>query len=149
MLHYRNAIANTSDDPAAHNTLARALLSQGEWADAVDHYQRALARAPNLATSLVGLAWLLATAPAADLRNASEAVALAERALSLVANPPPTVLDTLAAAYAADGRFDRAVATAREAASLARDTPGFEQLALQIDRRVQLYLSFAPYRLAR
>jgi len=149
VLHYRNAIANTSDDPAAHNNLARALLSQGEWADAIDHYQRALARAPNLATSLVGLAWLLATAPAADLRNASEAVALAERALSLVANPPPTVLDTLAAAYAADGRFDRAVATAREAASLARDTPGFEQLALQIDRRVQLYLSFAPYRLAR
>ena len=59
----------------------------------------------------------------------------------------PEVLDTLAAAYAAEGRFDDAVATAQKAAAAARVTPGYESTATAIDERIDLYILFKPYRI--
>ena len=56
------------------------------------------------------------------------------------------VLDTLAAAYAAEGRFDDAIATAQKAAAAARVTPGYESTATAIDERVNMYILFRPYR---
>ena len=51
------------------------------------------------------LAWLLATAEQAQFRNAAKAVELARRACELTKYRQPFLLDTLAAAYAAVGRF--------------------------------------------
>ena len=50
----------------------------------------------------------------------------------------PALLDTLAAAYAAAGRFDDAVATAEEAHKLAVESE-LEQLAVAIHARLALY----------
>jgi len=65
------------------------------------------------------LAWLLATASDDSVRDGKRAVQLAERANTLAGNNDPTILHTLAAAYAEAGRFDEALQTARQAMKLA------------------------------
>jgi hypothetical protein len=54
----------------------------------------------------------------------------------------PALLDTLAAAYAAAGRFDEAVQTADRALSRAGDQPA---LAAEIRQRRSLYATGRPY----
>src|SRR5207244_12523740 len=85
--------------------------------------------------ALVGLAWRLATGPDSWLRDAAEAVRLAERAADLSDRRDARVLDLLAAAYAASGDFDRAVATAQAALDLKPPDP----IAAAIRDRQQLY----------
>ena len=64
-------------------------------------------------TCLNCLAWLLATCPDDRIRNGERALSLAQRLVSI--DSGPYHLDTLAAAYAATGRFDDAVRTENEA----------------------------------
>jgi hypothetical protein len=61
------------------------------------------------------LAWLLATYPDSSSRDGGEAVRLAERACTLTNRRVPALLATLAAAYAENGDFSRAVANGEEA----------------------------------
>jgi len=71
------------------------------------------------------------------VRNPAEAVAHAERA-AVRDGSDPRVLDTLAAAYAAAGRFDDAVRTAEDArASLPDGSP----TAAELETRLELYRS--------
>lgn len=144
--HFREALVTAPNDPAVHSSLARALASGGEQTEAATHYERALDVAPDLPIALVGLAWIRATSPHESLRGADQALSLAQRAVALVGNDNPEVLDTLAAAYASTGRFDDAVATARRAVDLARTNPVFEPLANNIEGRIRLYLAFRPFR---
>jgi hypothetical protein len=58
------------------------------------------------------------------------------------------ILDTLAAAYAAGGDFERAAATAQDAASLAT-AAGATALAGDIGGRLALYRQRKPYRETR
>jgi hypothetical protein len=103
---------------------------------------------PTLTDALVDLSWLRATAPQSELRDTAEAIDLAARAGALAGADHPVVMDARAAAYASGGEFEIAVTTAREAAERARTLPGFEQLAPEIELRLQLYLSFRPYRMS-
>ena len=97
---------------------------QGRAREAVAAYRQALLSAPELNNAANNLAWLLATHPDPALRDPAEAVRLAERALAASSAPDPALLDTLAAAYAAAGRFDEASARAEQASRLAeRDAP--------------------------
>jgi tetratricopeptide (TPR) repeat protein len=110
---------------------------QGRAREAALAYREALRRAPRLAEAANNLAWLLATEPDPALRNPAEAVRLAEGALEASPRPDPALLDTLAAAYAAAGRFEEALARAEEASMLAaRDAP---ELARAIAQRVEGY----------
>ena len=95
------------------------------------------------------LAWLLATDPAAtsgddDVRLA---VGLAERAAQLTSRQDARVLDGLAVAYAAAGRFDQAATTARMALALL--SPSQSELATEIRDRLDLYAEHQPFRLPR
>jgi Flp pilus assembly protein TadD len=135
--HYRQAASLRPDNEEAENNLGRLLAQRGRQAEAVDHYRRALALNPEFASALSGLAWIRATAEA-PLRDPIEAVRLAEHADRVSGHRDPGVLDSLAAAYAAAGSFDRAVRTARlavEAAEAAR----LPNLAAEIGQRLRLY----------
>ena len=77
-----------------------------------------------------GLAWLLATSPDPSVRNGEEAVQLAESAKGSTPENAEA-LDTLGAAYAEDGQFARAAATARHALELAQ-AQGNQKLAAQL-----------------
>ena len=61
------------------------------------------------------IAWLLATAPDAATRDATHAMELARKAVRLSEAREPVYLDTLAAAFAAAGRFPEAIDTAKQA----------------------------------
>ena len=64
------------------------------------------------------LAWLLITHPNPTRRDPGNAVRLAAHATALTNDEHPGMLDVLAAAYAATGQFEHAVATAETALRL-------------------------------
>ena len=144
--HFREALTLTPDDADVHTNLARALVATDDLAGGVTHYRRALDLNPRIPLALVGLSWLRAAAPDAAIRSSSEALSLAQQAVALIGGDHPEVLDTLAVAYAAVGRFDDALSTARRAAEAARGT-AFARLVPAIEGRIRLFLTFRPYRM--
>ena len=125
----------------AHYNLGHALLGRGQPADAVAAFRDALKARPDWSAALSSLAWVQATEPA-GLRNPDEALQLASRAAELTHRQDAQVLDVLAAAYAAGGRFAEATQTAEAALALASRSPG--PLARDISDRLQVYRSGQP-----
>jgi tetratricopeptide (TPR) repeat protein len=121
---------------------------RGDLRSALEGYRRALRLDPSLHTAANNLAWGLATSSDPELRDAEQAVRIAERAQRAAPRPDPALLDTLAAAYAAQGRFEEALRTAQHASELAR-RGGANTLAREIDARAALYSAGRPYRTAR
>jgi len=124
-------------------SLASLLARVDRVADALEAYAEARRLEPQSPAPLNGMAWLLATHSDAAVRDEGEAVRLAQRAAELTEHQAPEILDTLAAAYAAVGQFDQAVATAQQAIALAADQV---ELADPIRQRLKLYEQHKPYR---
>ncbi|MBN2446246.1 MAG: tetratricopeptide repeat protein [Phycisphaerae bacterium] len=122
---------------AAHN-LALAEWRVGRYADAIATLRAYLRLCPDDVTAASALATRLATGPDATLRDGAEAVRLAQHAVSVAGGPRADLLETLASAYAEAGRFDDAVATARQALELARRS-GQTSIATRLESRIQLY----------
>ena len=139
--HLRRAVELAPNYPEAHYNLAH-LLASGRASEAAGHYRRALTLRPDWAPPLNELAWMLATNPNASARDPHEAVSLAEQAAASTSRRDPVPLDVLAAAYAADGQFDRAIDTAREAMTLAAVRAA---AAAEIRDRLTLYERGRPY----
>lgn len=133
--------------PARDNLLAL-YMRTGRHAEAVELLRKTLARTPDEPGILSNLAWILATSPQDKLRNGTEAVKLARQADELSAGRSPRAIDSLAAAYAETGAFDKAVLAARRALTLARST-GRDELAKAIEKRVALYQDGKPFRHSR
>ncbi|MFH0980127.1 MAG: tetratricopeptide repeat protein [Planctomycetota bacterium] len=142
--HYREALRVTPDYAEAHNALGN-LLAAKEPIEALTHFRAATRLKPDWAPPLNAAAWILATYPEAAIRDEAEAIRLAERAAGLTGGQEAAVLDTLAAAYASAGRFDRAVTTAQEASALAA-TAGDVELTATIRARLEHYRQRRPYR---
>ncbi len=139
--HFREALRLDPGYAEARFNLGSVLNTQGRPQDAIVEFRRAVELSPDLAPALVELAWLLASARDAALRNPDQAVRLAERAASLTGAKDAKALDVLAAAQGASGQFDAAVETA--AAALALGVP--ESLAAAIRQRQELYRQGRPY----
>ena len=73
-----------------------------------------------------------------DVRDPKRAVDCARRAADLSGDGDPRILDILAAAYAAAGRFELAVTTAQRALGAA-SSPQWSQKAEGIRKRLKLY----------
>jgi hypothetical protein len=120
--------------------LGDARASRGELEQAEAAYRRALAQRRD-PTVLNNLAWILAVQGDGEAR-AREAVAFAEEAAARFGTRDAEALDTLAAAYAAAGRYDEAVQVAERA--LRQVGPG--ELAGALAARLDLYRARRPYR---
>jgi tetratricopeptide (TPR) repeat protein len=121
LAHFREASQLDPGNANNHSNVATVLRALGAFADAIDELRQAVRLAPNAAGDLNSLAWLLATTPSSQLRgvrDANEAIRLAEHAAELTDHQRPSILDTLAAAQAAAGRFDLAVTTCEAALAL-------------------------------
>jgi protein O-mannosyl-transferase len=129
----------------AHYNLGIALLQKGKAAEARGQYQEALRIEPDNAKIQNNLAWLLATSGDASLRNGSQAVELARRANELSGGADPTILDTLAAAFAEAGRFGDAKSTARKALALAQHA-GQQNLVKELNDELKRYEAGLPCR---
>jgi len=127
-----------------HNSAALVLAMTGRTKEAIRHFSEAARLKANWAPPLNSLAWLLATSPNITDAERAEAVSLAEHATELTQYDNPAALDTLAAAYAAAGQFEKAIETAQKAIKLATET-GDEKTADQIKDRLALYEKGQPY----
>jgi tetratricopeptide (TPR) repeat protein len=89
----------------------------GIYDEALESYNRVLELEPDEAAALSNRSLVLAAAPDETLHDAPKALADARRANQLKPGQPAYV-DALAVAYAANGEFDRAVATEQRAINL-------------------------------
>jgi tetratricopeptide (TPR) repeat protein len=129
----------------AHRNLALALAASGRTSEAISHCRDSLRIRPDNADVLNNLAWFLVTNADPKIRREQEGLGFAERAARLTNSNNPAILDTLAAAYAATGQFDRAVTTAGSAMALA-SAAGQSARASSIGRRQMFYRQHKPYR---
>ncbi|MHC4417507.1 MAG: tetratricopeptide repeat protein [Planctomycetota bacterium] len=138
------AVRVKCDFRTARINLAETFAKMDKFRLAVEHFNKALEYEPADIHSLRTLAWLLAVIEDDDIHDPGAAVKLAQRACELTNYEQAEMLDTLAIAYAAAGRFAQAVQTAKQALELA--VAGEEDLALKIHQRLQLYQAGQPYR---
>ncbi len=139
--HFQRALALDPSDAQTHNDLAVALAQKRRFEEAAAHFRQAIASDPRFAQAQSNLAWLLATSPAAAVRNGGEAVKLAEKAVDLSRGRDASMLDALAAAYAEAGRFPDAVVTEQRALALAP-----EPLVPALKARLAMYQRREPFR---
>jgi tetratricopeptide (TPR) repeat protein len=132
------------DAAILHLRIASLAKQLGDEAAAARHQREALRLEPGTPALRNDLAWTLATHPDAGIRDPAEAIRLAEALVREAASPDPNELDTLAAAYAAAGRFDEAIGAAAQAAALAAERRQLP-LAETIRSREQLYRARRPY----
>jgi tetratricopeptide (TPR) repeat protein len=142
---YQQALQIRPGLPEAQQKIGEILYQRGDYSGAVAHWRDVVRLQPRAIATLNRLAWVLATNPDASIRNAEEAVAMAERAVRLSGGQDPAILDTLAAAYAEGGRFRDAAESARRGADLSASQNN-PKLANKISARIKLYESGRPYR---
>jgi tetratricopeptide (TPR) repeat protein len=143
--HYQEAVRYKPSSEDTHYNLGMALHGHGDLTAAAEQYREALRIKPGWLLPANALAWLLATQPDSQPGQAEEAVRLAEQAAEATKAKSPEVLDTLAAAYAASGRFPEAITAARKAIQLAK-TAGQERTVAKTQERLRLYEAGKPYR---
>jgi len=142
---YRQAAKINPRFADAWAALGMACFKNGQSQEAIDSWQKALEINPGQFHVLNDLAWLLATASDPSLRNAAQSVALAAKAGQLSGGVNPAVLHTLAAAYAAEGNYGLAAATARRALELAAQQKQ-DTLAAALQQEIKLYEANMPLR---
>ena len=142
--NYGKALHLRPDYANAHNNLGNALRQQGRSKEAFREYEAALSSDPGSVLAANNLAWLLSTSADPSIRNGARAVDLAEEALRLSNSDDPVILHTLAAAYAEDGQFGKAVAASEEALKVA-EANGIKSLAESLRSKLALYQAHQPY----
>ena len=129
----------------AWNQLGIVFLSAKQIEKAAHCFERSLASNPRAFSAANNLAWIRATARSSNLRDARQALELAQ----FLANGPganrPDVLDTLAAAYAENRDFEKAIDSASRAIEMASEQ-GMAVLAQRIQGRLTLYRRSEPFR---
>jgi tetratricopeptide (TPR) repeat protein len=116
---FNRAIDIAPDDPDALTQRGNLAAEQGNYEQAITDLQQALAKNPDWAEAHRSIAWLQATCPNPSLQSPQEAIAAAERAAKLAPATDYLILDTLAAAHASAGHFDRATEFQQQALTIA------------------------------
>jgi protein O-mannosyl-transferase len=141
---YRKVLELTPDDANACYNIGVARDRQAKRGEALAAYREAMAIQPNNVVFIDQVAWILATSPDRSLRNGAEAVALAERAVTLSGDNTPSIFATLAAAYAEAGRFDDAIRASQYAIALATRSNDSQSAAL-FGIQMKFYQARSPY----
>jgi tetratricopeptide (TPR) repeat protein len=148
ILNLEKALQLQPDWPDVHQDLGGALILTGRVDDAIPHFYETLRLSPDHVPALKALAWIRATQSDSKLRDANEALRLAERAVQLTNNKDAQALDVLGAAQAEAGQLKDATNTAEHAKALAL-AGGKAKLADEISERIELYRLGFPFRTRR
>ncbi len=136
--HCAKALQLKPDYFKAGIVLARTLFQMERIQQAIDCCYRMLQTDPNQPEVLSLLALFLSTADDAKFQNPDEAVKFARKACDLTDYNQPELLETMAVAYAAAGKFTDAIEILQKALELAL-AEGSADLAEQIRSRLQQY----------
>ncbi len=128
-----------------HEGLGFAYYMQGKYRESLGQLRLALDGEPERVSVLTLAASLMATSADAWVRNGPEAVTLAERARDLTQGQDISVLDTLSASYAENGRFDQAKDAVDQAQALA-EKQGDASLTARLRAHRAKYLANQPLR---
>lgn len=144
MREYAEAARLAPGDVRPQYLMGKACLRHGQSAEAVKHFRDALGLAPDDFETLTWLARVLASDEDPAVRNAADAVSLAQRADAITDGEQPFVLDTLGMAFAQAGRFKDAQDAVQKA--IERTTAaGSQKTVPEMQQRLQLYQSGQPY----
>ncbi len=128
--------------------------AQGACKEAKEHFQRVLTLKPDTIAALNGFAWACATGSDDGCHDGKKAVECAQRVVAMVGlasdEPHAKTLDILAAAYARDGQYDKAVEAEQKALELlhaAAATPEThrQELTSAFQQRLRLYGANTAY----
>ena len=111
---------------------------QGNTQEAIRRLRESLNRNPDSLELLNNLAWMLATGQGLEAAARQEAVAFAERAVTVGGAGDPNTMDTLAVASAASGDLARAIEAEQAAVSLAARA-GQSELETRFRQRLEQF----------
>jgi Flp pilus assembly protein TadD len=129
----------------AHNDLGIAWSQQGRIDQAINEWQKTLELQPGNLNAYCNLVWVLATFPDGAIRSGAKAVALGEHALKLSGAKDPRIYRLLAAAYAENRQFDKAIETAQRGSELATKQGNYTA-ANALESNIDLYRKSLPLR---
>ena len=138
---YGRAVQLDDTKAVSYANRADAYADQGYYGRAARDYRRAIDLDDRLGRAYQGAAWMMATCPDMRFRDAGRALLAAKKAIELDGEEDYRYLDTLAAAHANEGRFDRAK-EALEKAIQAAPREAVERL----NKRLDMYQEQKPYR---
>jgi Tfp pilus assembly protein PilF len=129
----------------AHNDLGIAWSQQGRIDQAISEWQKTLELQPGNLNAYCNLVWVFATFPDGAIRSGAKAVALGEHALQLSGEKDPRIYRLLAAAYAENRQFDKAIETAQRGSELATEQGNYAA-ANALESNIDLYRKSLPLR---
>lgn len=138
---YSNAIDADPKNGAAYANRGDAQRCLQHWEDAAKDFRKTIELSPSSPRGYQGAAWLMATCPDDRIRDAKLGLQAATKAAELAAAGDYQTLDTLAAAYANSGQFDKAAAAISKAIETAP-----KEVSVVLAQRLELYNAETPYR---
>lgn len=139
--HFDAALAADPTDATVYYNRGRANQYSGNYAAAAKDYADSVRVDPNYLPGYNNAAWLAATCPDEKYRDPKLALDLAQRATAITQGKVWEVLDTLAAAQAANGDYAAAVKTSEQALNLGSDAA----IHGGVRDRMSLYQEGEPY----
>jgi tetratricopeptide (TPR) repeat protein len=139
------AIENNPNDADAHFLRGVAYQEQFQYKKSIHDLAKTIEIDPGYANAYNRKAWILATCPQAGFRNGDQAIELAQKAVALDRDET-TFLDTLAAAYAEAGQFDKAITTQREVIAKLKKDGMEKKLIIELTEHLKSYESNKPWR---
>jgi tetratricopeptide (TPR) repeat protein len=140
---YNTALSRDPNLADAYLSRANIFLRKKDYRHSLSDLQTAVrmkTKKPEWA--LNSLAWLRATCPEAEIRNGKEAVELALRACELSEWKDWGIIDTLAAAYAEQGDFDRAIKYQKQVLQIGKFASDYDKMK----QHLALYEQHTPCR---
>lgn len=143
---FTRAIEVDADSVVSRRGRSDAAISIGDHTAAVADLEKALSLQPDESGILNNLAWILATSPDDDLRDAGRAVELATKACEATEWKQAHVISTLAAGYAERGDFENARKYARQAVETGTAAGADADMRTQMERELASYEEGKPWR---
>ncbi len=137
---FSKAIDLKPEDAVLYARRATIAWQQGEYPLAVNDYRWSMTLDEKLGPAYVGAAWMMATCADSRYREPAKALQAAQKAIEFDGDKDYRYLETLAAAQAANGKFDDAAATQEKAIAAAPEAQREAQT-----KRLELFKSGKPY----
>ncbi len=128
----------------AYSQRGALLNRQLRFKEGIDDLKKAISMGMKTPTFLDSVAWTLATTPYDEIRDPSTAITLINEAIEATESKELWYFDTLAAAYAAEGQFDKAIETLSKVFSSKNQLA--ENQLTDMQKRLGLYVQRIPYR---